>query len=115
MAKVAFSKLKCKINEEVKVIDFNGEKIEVKQYLPLSDKLNLITKIIELAHEDNYNYSNPIKIDTYTNIEILFAYTNISFTDKIRNDIEKLYDSCASSGLFEKVFDAIPENELVMI
>jgi hypothetical protein len=30
MAKVAFSKLKCKINDEIKVIDFADEKIEVK-------------------------------------------------------------------------------------
>ena len=30
MAKIPFSKLKCKINEEIKTISFNDETIEVK-------------------------------------------------------------------------------------
>ena len=41
MAKIAFSKLEIKkVNNEVKNIQFNDIEIEVKQYLPIQDKLN---------------------------------------------------------------------------
>ena len=42
MAKVAFSKLGLKINNDVKTVVFNEQTIEVKQYLPIEEKLNLI-------------------------------------------------------------------------
>ena len=111
MAKVSFSKLKCKINEEIKTIDFAGEKIEVKQYLPIQEKLELIGKVVEFAHEEDYNFSNPVKAEVFRNLEILFAYTNISFTEKQKEDLPKLYDSVFSSGLLQAVLEAIPEQE----
>ena len=112
MAKVSFSKLKCKVNEEVKVVEFAGEAIEVKQYLPIQDKLGLIGRAVEFAHDADYNYSNPVKANVFRELEILYAYTNITFTDKQKEDVPKLYDMVLSSGLLKAVFDAIPEEEL---
>ena len=112
MAKVSFSKLKCKLNEEIKTIEFAGETIEVKQYLPIQEKLGLIGRVVELAHDADYNYSNPVKADVYRDLEILYAYTNINFTDKQKEDIPKLYDMVFSSGLLTAVLETIPEEEL---
>jgi hypothetical protein len=39
MAKVAFNKLGLKMNQETKNIVFNGQSIEIKQYLPINEKL----------------------------------------------------------------------------
>jgi hypothetical protein len=39
------------------------------------------------------------------------AYTNISFTEKQKEDVCKLFDSITSSGLFTAVKDAIPLEE----
>ena len=111
MAKVPFSKLKCKVNEEIKTISFNDEIIEVKQYLPVQDKLSLIGRVIELAHDQDHNYSNPVKADVFRDLEIVFNYTNISFTEKQKEDIPKLYDQLTSSGLMEIIMEAIPEEE----
>ena len=61
------------------------------------------------------NYSNPVKCDIYTELEIVFAYTNISFTDKQKEDLPKLYDILKSSGLIDSVLDNIPEKEINMI
>ena len=115
MAKIAFSKLKCKINDEIKIIDFNDEKIEIKQYLPIQEKLGLIGRVVMLAHEEDANYSNPVKSDVFTDLEIVFAYTNISFTEKQKEDIPKLYDCLLSSGLFDLIFTNIPASELITI
>jgi hypothetical protein len=110
MAKVSLTKLDLKLNKEVHVIEFNGQEIEVKQYLPVNNKLELIGNVINAAHDEN-NFSNPVKISVFTTLEILYAYTNINFTDKQKEDPTKLYDLVISSGLVSEIIKAIPEAE----
>lgn len=110
MAKVSFTKLGLSKNQDVKVVKFNEQDIEVKQYLPVNDKLELISNVINLSHEQN-NFANPVKISVFTTLEILYAYTNINFTDKQKEDPTKLYDLVISSGLVSEVIKAIPEAE----
>ncbi len=110
MAKVSFTKLGLVKNQEVKNVEWGEYMIEVKQYLPINEKLNLISNVINFAHDEN-NYSNPVKVDVYTALEIMYAYTNINFTDKQKEDVTKLYDLIVSSGLYAKVLEAIPSNE----
>ena len=112
MAKIAFSKLNIKkVNNEVKNIQFNDVEIEVKQYLPIQDKLTIIGNAINNAADGN-RFVNPAKLDMYTTLEVLYAYADISFTEKQKEDSAKLYDLVISSGLIEEIYKAIPEQEL---
>ena len=106
MAKVSFTKLGLKKNEDVEIVEWNEQKIEVKQYLPIEDKLKLITAIVQNSIDDN-GYYNPAKIYVYTIIEMINFYTNINFTEKQKTDIAKTYDLIVSSGFSAKVFEAI--------
>ena len=115
MAKVPYSKLKCKINEEEVQVKFGEETIVVKQYLPISDKLQLIGRVVELAHGQDYNFHNPVKAKVYEDLEVLFAYTNLTFTEKQKEDLPKLYDILQSNGIFEIVYAHIPEVERQII
>lgn len=115
MAKVAFSKFGLKPNSEIKTITWGGQDIEVIQYLPIQKKLGLIGRVISQAHEQDANYSNPVKIEVYTALEILFEYTNITFTEKQKEDIPKLYDIVYSSGLWQAIVDAMPTDELDIV
>ena len=110
MAKVSLTKLGLKVNQDIKNIEFNGQIVEVKQYLPVNDKLELIGNVINSAHDEN-NFSNPVKVSVFTTLEIMYAYTNINFTEKQKEDPTKLYDMLISSGLACEVFRAIPEAE----
>ena len=110
MAKVSLTKLGLKVNQDVKNIEFNEQIVEVKQYLPVNDKLELIGNVINLAHDEN-NFSNPVKVSVFTTLEIMYAYTNVNFTDKQKEDPTKLYDMLISSGFACEVFRAIPEAE----
>lgn len=110
MAKVSFTKLGLKVNQDIKNIEYNEQIIEVKQYLPINDKFEIISNVLNNAHDEN-NFSNPVKIDLYMTLEILYAYTNINFTDKQKEDPAKLYDLVAGSGLATAVLAAIPEEE----
>ena len=111
MAKVSLTKLGLKVNQDIKNIEFNQQIIEVKQYLPINEKLELISSVINSAADEN-NFSNPVKENVFLTLEILYHYTNINFTDKQKEDPVKLYDLVVSSGLVNKVTDLIPEEEL---
>ena len=110
MAKVSFTKLNLKPNNEIVNIYFNEQTIEVKQYLPVEEKLKIITNVLELSHDSN-NFSNPVKVKVYTALEIIEKYTNISFTEKQKENPTKLYDLLNGNGLLEKIIDAIPQIE----
>ena len=110
MAKLAFSKLGLKPNNEIQYIEFNEQTIEVKQYLPVEEKLELITNVLELSHDSN-NFSNPVKVSVYTTLEIIEKYTNVNFTDKQKENPTKLYDLLVGNGFAAAVIKAIPEPE----
>lgn len=111
MAKLAFTKLGLSKNQEVKIVEFNGQDIEVKQYLPVNDKFEVIGNIINRSADDN-NFANPLKVEIFTTLEIISAYTNISFTEKQKEDPSKLFDLVVSSGLYEIIIHNIPSTEI---
>ena len=111
MSKITYSSLKLKLKEEIKEIDFNGNKIEVKQYIPINDKIDLIDITLQKSQEDRLY--NPLKVNMYFHLNLIYLYTNITFTDKQREDEEKLYDILDSNGLIDIIVQAIPEKEYV--
>ena len=110
MPKIGFTKLGLKPNNEIQYIEFNEQTIEVKQYLPVEEKLELITKVLELSHDSN-NFSNPVKVSVYTTLEIIEKYTNVNFTEKQKENPTKLYDLLVGNGFAAAVIKAIPEPE----
>ena len=108
--KPTFAKMGLKLNTNVVNISIGDQQIEVKQYLPINDKLMLISNVINQAADEN-NFANPIKLDVFAALEIVFAYTNIIFTDKQKEDLIKLYDILESNNVFNTVISAIPEAE----
>lgn len=115
MAKVPFSKLQAAINgNDCKIFYCNkaGEEIyyEVKQYLPLKEKLELVSNIINQSVDDNGFY-NPMRVKMYMALEVVYAYTNLSFTDKMKEDPFKLYDILISTGIFNDIINCICDKE----
>lgn len=114
MAKVSFTKLGLKINNATKSIMVADQEIEIKQYLPINDKLELISRVINYSADDMKFY-NVGKMEIFLNLEILYTYTNINFTEKQKEDVCKLFDLVESSGLLNKILDNIPETEIDFI
>ena len=116
MAKLAFSKLKLKLNSSVATINFQDEQvIEVKQYLPLEEKLALISDIINKSWDSEANFYNPCQYEVYTNFEVIKKYTNLAFTEKQEEDFYKTYDLLDSNEIIKQVQQAIPKDEMDFI
>lgn len=109
MAKLAYSKLKLKEKEEVKTISFNDNEIEILQYLPVADKYSLVNITLQESKEGIIYHS--VKKDMFFHLNLVFMYTNLSFTDKQKEDLEGLYDALTSSGLMTEIIKNIPEDE----
>ena len=111
MAKLAFSKLSLKLQEEVKTLECGEQVIEIKQYLPLDKKLELIGDIVNKSWDPNANFYNPCQYEVLINFEMIKAYTNIVFTEKQKEDFSKTYDLLNSNDLITKILDIIPADE----
>ena len=114
MAKASFTKLKLKTDTSVKTINFNDIEIEIKQYLPINETISLIENIINNSATELKFYS-PALVHLFYVLEVIYNYTNISFTDKQKEEPAKLYDTIVSSGLWNAIEEAIPEDELDFI
>lgn len=115
MAKVPFSKLQASVNgcdATIAYANRTGEDVryEVKHYLPIREKMDLVSRIINQSVDDNGFY-NPMRVKLYTVLEVVYAYTNLSFTDKMKEDPFKLYDILVSTGIFADIIAVIREND----
>ena len=113
MAKIAFSKLgltKDKLNE-FQTVEFNDQIVEVKQYLPIAEKAELISRVLNNSVDDDAGYYNNLKLDMWLALEIVYAYSNINFTEKQKSDPMKLYDLLSSNKLLNLIIGLVPESE----
>ena len=113
MAKIAFSKLgltKDKL-DEFQTVEFNDQTVEVKQYLPIAEKAELISRVLNNSVDDNAGYYNNLKLDMWLALEIVYAYSNINFTEKQKQDPMKLYDLLSSNKLLNLIIGLVPESE----
>lgn len=114
MAKVSLTKLGLSVNKEVNHFTWNDQDIEIKQYLPIQDKLDLCAKIINESVDEN-NWYNPGRVAVYQLVETILAYTNISVTEKQKEDITKLFDLFNCHNFAQQVYAALPAGELESI
>ena len=113
MAKIAFSKLgltKDKL-DEFQTVEFNDQTVEVKQYLPIAEKAELISRVLNNSVDDDAGYYNNLKLDMWLVLEIVYAYSNINFTEKQKSDPMKLYDLLSSNKLLNLIIGLVPESE----
>lgn len=111
MAQTTYTKLGLKPNfDEIAIIHCGNEQIEVKQFLPLEKKLEVLTDIINNSIDERGFY-NTARIDFNIKMEVLYAYTNIKFTDKQKENPMKLYDNFVASGLMKQIWNLIPGDD----
>ena len=104
-----FSDLNLKINKEKNITKIEDHEIEVLQYLPIEDKIDLIDITLQKS-EENGTY-NEIKLEKYFNLYIVYMYTNLEFTDEEKMNESELYDKLECSDVFINIIGAMDENE----
>lgn len=110
MAKISFANLKLKVNDTVQTVKCGDAEIEVLQYLPIADKTDLVSITVQQAIENGIIH--PVRLEQYFYLNIMYLYTNFNFTDKQKEDPDKLYDMLESNGIIDAVTGAMNQDEM---
>ena len=110
---ITFSKLGLKTINDTETILINNNEVKVKQYLPQSDKVDLLVYVFDNSIDSNNFTFSPIRVETYFSIAVVKYYTDITFTKtQLEDNILKTYDLLESNGVIAQVFEAIPQEEM---
>lgn len=109
MAQINFAKLNLKENSNLIKLNWNDQEIEIKEYLPIEKKSEIIQRIVDLSLDDDNSFANPIRLEINTVLEIIFAYTNIEFTEEEKENGLALYDLIISNGLWEAIYEIMKQ------
>lgn len=105
-----YSDLKLKKNNEIKEIEWDGNIIKVSQYLPIINKLDIITLAVQEGFSQDVYISNAVQ--AISQVFTVMYYTDLEFTQEEKNNPFILYDEMKSNGLLDEIFKAIPSEEL---
>ena len=111
MAKPTLTKLKLSSSIAPKELEWGEQKVEIKQYLPIQDKLTFIGDVLNAAADENRFYAQG-KVDMFFALKVIEVYTNLSITDKQKENQTKLYDDMKASGFYDAVVAQIPDKEI---
>lgn len=109
MAKISYANMKLKPNDNVEIFKFGEYEIEVKSYLPVEEKYSFLNIVLQNSLENDIYH--PVKVDMYFHLYLVYLYTNINFTDKQKEDENKLFDILLTNGIIEGVITTMPKAE----
>ena len=105
-----YSDLNLKLNKETVIVKINDKvEVEVLQYLPIEDKIDLIQIALQRSLENGVY--NPLKLDMYFNLYIVYMYSNFEFTDEEKADEFKLYNELQSNDIIIHVIAGMADGE----
>lgn len=105
--------LKQNKKDNIKVVDYHGLQIEIKQQTTIQEKINLVASIFESAinRENGLHLLNCNNLDVAYKIFIVQNYTNIT----LPKNAQEAYDLLISSGLYDFIYDNIPIEERIRL
>ena len=96
---MAFNVQDLLINNETSTARVNDFEFEVKKYLPMEDKIDLIQIALQKAEEDGIY--NEMLLEVFFNLNIIYLYTDIEIPEEMREDELKLYDLLNSNDIID--------------
>lgn len=100
-----YEDLNLKVKQVYKTFEWEGQKILISKYLPIEDQYDIVMITLQKALEDGIY--NPIKLDMYFHLNLIYMFTDIEFTDEDRENENKLYDEMKSTGFLDAVLEHI--------
>ena len=86
-----------KTNNQFNTFTIDNIQVNVKKYLPVSDKIDLIQVALQKAQEDGIY--NEMKLDVYFHLNIIYLYTDVEISQEDREDEMELYDILESNNI----------------
>lgn len=111
MSKILVNDLKELVKQlsQTVAIPFNSFSIEVKTYLPITEKINLVSSIYQSAvdEDDNLSIINYNALDIAYKVLVTKAYSDVS----LPKDTVQAYNILVQTSLYDKIYESIPLEE----
>lgn len=107
---IKYEDLNLQVDKTRSTFKFGDVEIEYSNYLPASDKYDLIMITLQKSFEDGYY--NAFKLDMYFNLHLVYLYTNITIPREKLADEPRLYDELLSCGFINALKNALPRSEI---
>lgn len=114
MAKISLNKITPIKKIDPIVITIDDQNIEVIQYLPIQDKMEMLEHILNHTIDET-GFFNPTRLEVFFTLFMIKTYTNISITEKMIEEAPKTYDLLEMNGVIEKIVSTIPTEEYASI
>lgn len=109
---VMFNDLYLEPNENVRTFTYKGKTINVKQYLPIEEKAELITYVLNHAVDLRTNTFSPLRVSVYLTLGIINWYSNINFEpDQLEEKAPEVFDLIDGSRFLELFLDNMENAE----
>lgn len=106
-----FNNLGLILPDAVSYTEINNKTIMVRSYLPVNEKLDLISWVINQSADD-LKFYNVGKIDIFLTLGIIKYYTDIQFSDENIQNATATYDLIITNEVYENIKFIIPDTEL---
>ena len=73
--------------------------------------MDIAQQVIQQVIDFNNEFLNEFAFHMYMDLAIVFNYTNLSFTDKQKEDLYKLYDLLIGSGFIKELKKQVDCNQ----
>lgn len=88
----------------------SGVDLEVRIYLPIDDKANLITWAINLALDDKTGCISPVRFEVCFALGVVKWYAGVEFDDDV--SLSDIYDMFEQNDVINQIMGAIPVSEI---
>ena len=106
---VNYKDIKTKVDMEPVSFTWQGQNISVKNFLSTDEKYDIVMISLQQSHEEGYY--NPILLDMFFHLNLVYMYTDILFSEEDREDPAKLYDELRISGFMDEFLKLVNEDE----
>lgn len=114
MVETTFKELGLELKVEYSELKINDAiSLQVRSYLPIEDKGNMITYIVNSAIDDSTGCFSPIRVEVYFALAVCKWYAGLVFEDLSNPGM--IYDILDTNGIIQEIMKRIPTDELDFI
>ena len=109
---------------EIKLPDDSILKLNIRKYIPLSEKMEIISRYMERVINPQLSFWNPATKSMWYNITLIEAYVdNLSFDDyfekyengeKTEEAYSHLFDYLEANGIIDDIIDSLPTDKILL-
>lgn len=106
-----FKDMDLRVNIATHVIECMGAEIEVKDVIPMQDKIDLIQFVVDNTVDMLTGTFSPIRFEIWFTIAVCKWYADIEFDEEDLRNVTETYDALDFSGLADEIADTMNQNE----